>query len=707
MNIFKIQVVSMQLLAVKIAGSFAIGLFALAGCGGGGSVDTPSVLTPPTNAANSARVIFTNVVAEPSGKNCANGGIKVELGLDSNGNGRLDLAEVSRESFNCDEDVTDLCLVSDSYQTGEIPCNHWFKPFRPLVRPVYLVAATPTIAIYTGVDCPKRPLVADDLEVLTGLDVDLSKSLQIGERRRSDLGLQRSGANQCIDADFVSKNPASLVSVEVEKIGLNCALGGSKVVSAVDLDADGVIDEDEITSTAYLCKSQPAASFKWVDTSNAALQTKPNEGYYANGATETTFALPLAPKVGDIVRIAGKGAGGWKIKQNAGQSILTALPVSASARHVTAGVENWTDIAASDAFETIVAIARDGNIFTSTDVGDTWIARESKRKWISVAISPDGKKLVAAEEGGQIYTSTDAGVNWSPGADNRAWRKVVSSNGNTLLALDSANGLHISRDSGLTWQQQDPSKEWDDASLSADGNSIIASSRHHYPLDRYRLPGTAIHLSKDAGLNWTISFAGGTNMKGVSAQISADGKSALALTFVPYREDYARRISGFTGTLFSLDGGVNWNNPIFDYTLPPLEAASRIEQYNQQYPLLLPLITKENTIVGSTQEIPLLVNNLPTGRLETAFFTSNDFGFSYQQSRTISDKRTKQIISKKKMIVVEYGGNIFTSWTGQTTPGSLGSLSGAQHDAIELQYLGDGVFKPLSFLSYSTGFKAR
>ncbi|MBI4745297.1 MAG: hypothetical protein HY786_01820 [Deltaproteobacteria bacterium] len=46
-----------------------------------------------------------------------------------------------------------------------------------------------------------------------------------------------------------------------------------------------------------------------------------------------------------------------------------------------------------------------GQIYTSTDSGLTWTARDSSRTWYSVASSSDGTKLVAVEYGGQIYTS--------------------------------------------------------------------------------------------------------------------------------------------------------------------------------------------------------------------------------------------------------------------------------------------------------------
>ncbi|MCA3147662.1 MAG: hypothetical protein ING18_01050 [Burkholderiales bacterium] len=47
-----------------------------------------------------------------------------------------------------------------------------------------------------------------------------------------------------------------------------------------------------------------------------------------------------------------------------------------------------------------------GQIYTSSDAGVTWTARESARGWYSVASSADGQRLVAVAWDGQIYTSS-------------------------------------------------------------------------------------------------------------------------------------------------------------------------------------------------------------------------------------------------------------------------------------------------------------
>ncbi len=51
------------------------------------------------------------------------------------------------------------------------------------------------------------------------------------------------------------------------------------------------------------------------------------------------------------------------------------------------------------------AVVYPGQIYISTDSGNTWTAKESSRNWISVAMSSDGTKRTAVVFGGQIYVA--------------------------------------------------------------------------------------------------------------------------------------------------------------------------------------------------------------------------------------------------------------------------------------------------------------
>ena len=59
----------------------------------------------------------------------------------------------------------------------------------------------------------------------------------------------------------------------------------------------------------------------WTEVTGASQNMATNNGYIANNAGLVTVTLPTTLALGDIVEVVGKGAGGWKIAQNAGQTI--------------------------------------------------------------------------------------------------------------------------------------------------------------------------------------------------------------------------------------------------------------------------------------------------------------------------------------------------------------------------------------------------
>lgn len=63
------------------------------------------------------------------------------------------------------------------------------------------------------------------------------------------------------------------------------------------------------------------SSFSWNTVSGTSQSMSVNNGYITDNAGLVTCTLPGSASVGDVVRVTGKGAGGWKIAQNAGQTI--------------------------------------------------------------------------------------------------------------------------------------------------------------------------------------------------------------------------------------------------------------------------------------------------------------------------------------------------------------------------------------------------
>ena len=76
--------------------------------------DGSTVLIGTCGNDGSTALIATST--EPAGTNCANGGVKIEAGVDDNGNGQLDSNEVDSTQYICDGGSSATTILT-SYST--------------------------------------------------------------------------------------------------------------------------------------------------------------------------------------------------------------------------------------------------------------------------------------------------------------------------------------------------------------------------------------------------------------------------------------------------------------------------------------------------------------------------------------------------------------------------------------------------------------
>ncbi|WP_418498635.1 DUF7151 family protein [Flagellimonas sp.] len=145
---------------------------------------------------------------ETAGSNCGNGGVKVELGLDSNSDGTLGPNEVLTTNYIC---------------TGEDG----------------LVSLTDVVVEPIGANCSNG-----GFRINSGLDINLNGTLEESEV----------SANAFICNGLNGGN--SLVRTTNESPGINCSKGGIKIDAGIDLNGNGSLDEEEITSSDYLCNGE-------------------------------------------------------------------------------------------------------------------------------------------------------------------------------------------------------------------------------------------------------------------------------------------------------------------------------------------------------------------------------------------------------------------------------------------------------------------
>jgi hypothetical protein len=588
----------------------------LAACGGGGDsgggVSAPAVLAAASAGAPVA--------------DCANGGITVSSGVDTNGNGVLDASEISSAQYVCNG------APGADGSSGSSGAN-------ALVR-----------MSDAGGSCPNGGKMIE-----AGLDGNGNGVLDAAEV--SSTGYACNGAAGAAGpagpvgpagAPGATGAPgaSSLMLITPLAAGSDCPHGGVTIDSGVDGNGNGQLDAAEVTSTEYACNGAPAG-LPWVDVTGTSVTAQSNTGYLAhNDAAQVVVTLPATPSVGDIVRVNGLGAGGWRIAQNDGQTIVgQKLWILGWAPRESNRL--WRSVASSADGTKLVAVVLGGQIYTSTNSGVTWAARDQNRNWASVASSADGTKLVAVVNGGQIYTSTNSGATWAAQDQNRNWVSVASSaDGTRLVAVVFGGQIYTSTNSGATWAAQDQNRNWVSVASSADGTRLVA------------VAGGQIYTSYSGGIDGTW-VARGTTQNWSSVASSADGTKLVAVALA--------------GQIYtSFNGGAGWT------------ARDSVRHWKSVA-----------SSADGTKLVAVALDGIYTSADSGSNWVPWAVSNAYEQWTSVASST-----DGTKLVAVAWNGQIYTSTKVtqdvQTAIGTSGGITGERYEAIELQYVGGGRFNVLS-----------
>lgn len=100
----------------------------------------------------------------------------------------------------------------------------------------------------------------------------------------------------------------------------------------------------------------------WAEVTGTTQSAAVDTGYICNNASLVTVTLPDSAAVGKIVAIVGKGAGGWKLAQNASENIRFGTAVT------TTGTGGY--LASSNQYDAVEVIC--------TVADTTWTVRSSQ-----------------------------------------------------------------------------------------------------------------------------------------------------------------------------------------------------------------------------------------------------------------------------------------------------------------------------------------
>lgn len=405
----------------------------------------------------------------------------------------------------------------------------------------------------------------------------------------------------------------------------------------------------------------------WIPVSNTSTQAMPDSGYLLLSSNLTTVTLPATSSlyIGDIVRVSGAGLGGWQVAQNAGQSIIGSFSGYGMTTWLNsdASTTPWIDMVSSADGSLMAAVTdTSAQIYTSTDYGRNWSPSGSGTYvWRSIACSADGSHLIAGQAtSGSIFYSTNYGGSWSAGTTPSSgnWSSIaVSANGSNAVAVAFGGGIYTSSNGGATWQLQNDAinpANWYGVASSANGSNLVAVAT-----------SGLVEMSSNAGFTWTVHTVGNGALDLYGVASSADGTKLAAAAYGNGTSNGGIYTSANSGATWQLQSGAptgtNWDSIFMSPDGSKLAAVANgggiytSINYGVDW-------TKQSAPLGSWSAI---CSSADGTHLSAAIFSG---GIYYSSSSTQSS----------------------------TTVGTNGYLAGPQTSAVELQYIGNGQFMPIS-----------
>jgi len=255
----------------------------LTACGSGSeSKEDPDPNPNQNTAFHDSVIALSNVEAST----CPNGGVQIEMGIDENGNGRLDDAEIddSRTETIChgtdaadgvdgidgvngtnslirmvNADLEDCQFGGKTVHIGQDLNNNNTLDDSEITQTESIcnVSAPTYTALVNNIEEPAGENCANGgVKIESGLDMNSNGNLDESEIQATEYVCHGSDGDDSSLADL-------LIEVTPEPWGENCFHGGEKIQIGLDADQSGILDEGEIISASYSCIENDAPYIDW------------------------------------------------------------------------------------------------------------------------------------------------------------------------------------------------------------------------------------------------------------------------------------------------------------------------------------------------------------------------------------------------------------------------------------------------------------
>lgn len=479
-------------------------------CGGGGEGDGSNL----PNAGQSSRPVVSALSSNPAPTSaCPDGGITVRSGVDRNLNGLLDANEEAA--------LTQYVCNGAAGATG----------------------AAGSAGVSTRVAITNEPAGTNcssgGSRVTAGPDGNGNGVLDDGEV--SSMGYLCNGA---VGAAGLN----SLLAITTEPAGANCPSGGKKVVSWLDVVANGAIDPSETPFTDYVCNGLSVAMIQSITADPAVV--RPGQS--------TTLTVAAADGAGANLTYLWSGSGSFAT--NSAASTQWTAPATVGSYVVRVQVGNGSSTVSGFA-SILVSAAPAGPIITSVSPAQARSGQEIVITGAGFGASRSASTVTIGEQSAASITS------WSefqvkaivpPSAVTGSVVVTVggarSSPGFVVVPWSSANGVVVSTAAGNTTQPQLVSDGaggaivvWmDERNVAGTGSDIFAQRLNGSGLPQWGANGVA------------VSTAAGSQFQ---PQVVADGSGGVIVVWLDGRNFatmgsavFAQRLNGKGEALWEKNG---------------------------------------------------------------------------------------------------------------------------------------------------------
>jgi photosystem II stability/assembly factor-like uncharacterized protein len=361
---------------------------------------------------------------------------------------------------------------------------------------------------------------------------------------------------------------------------------------------------------------------------------------------------------GKVLYLAGYGNGEIYTSTNSGNTWISNSSPSPGGLSLAASADG------SKLFE--VTGYGYGNVYTTTNAGLSWttnsiaglnsVSNGSSQGWTFIATSADGTKWVVTGTTNWVYTSSDSGMTWTsnalPNLTSQAMLVRCSADGTKLVVAGTMGPVWVSTNSGAAWTApvNAPSAGWQAIASSADGSKVFLVGSTNL-----------IYRSTDYGFIWqSNSVSGVTVWSGITS--SADGSKLAA-------------VAPGVGIFISTDAGIIWAQDTNQMIAPPFQNSEGL--IGQQLSIVSSADGAKLVLIPGIGYIPAGYGHVPNDEIWTSYTPPVP---RLKLSTPGTNLLLSWTVSGTNFVLQQNGDMTTTNWMTKTNTATL-NYSNLQYEA--------------------------